>query len=223
MGAGERMANSLGDLTQQQAQATLVDTRWPSRQFRRWALLAPRRTWHRRGGKVLRACFPAASRRERLLTACGFAAPDHPDFDWITPSLAVGARIRPHYLLSIARAGVTCVVDTRSEAVDDANALAAHGILFLHLPTPDNTPLTPEQLREGAQWINARIADGHRILVHCENGIGRSGMTAVVALMASGMRAEEALRLAQKGRWQIAPNRRQVRRLAEIERAISAW
>lgn len=192
---------------------------WRFRQLSRWAITAPRRMMHRRARWLVRSFFPAGSHGERLLRAIGLHSLLQPDMSWVTPNLAVGGRVSPHHVEHIAGAGVTCIVDTRSEAADDKALLDRHGILFAHLPTPDNTPLTAEQLTAGGQWINERIAGGHAVLVHCENGIGRSVMLVVAALMMTGLSAEEALCRVQRARWQAAPNRSQIRRLFELERA----
>jgi len=109
-------------------------------------------------------------------------------------------------------------VDTRSEHQDDEAALAAHGIALLHLPTRDTHPLTLDELRRGAAWVNEQIADDRRVLIHCEHGVGRSVLLAAAALVASGMNAHEAISLIKRKRWQAAPNHRQMRRLQEFER-----
>jgi protein-tyrosine phosphatase len=127
--------------------------------------------------------------------------------------------VLPGDIPRLARTGITRVVDTRSEKKDDVEALAHEGIELLYLPTPDTFPLSVEQLRQGARWINEQIADGEKVLVHCEHGVGRSVLLTAAALVAGGMSATDAIELVQSKRWQAAPNHRQMVRLQEFERA----
>lgn len=190
------------------------------RGFARWLVLGGVRVLYRRWTRVAAHLFPEDSRRAALAEQMGIPLPDRLNMSWVTPTLAVGGRVLPQDIPRLAQAGVTAVVDTRSEHQDDEAALAANGIQFLYLPTPDTFPLSVEQLRQGADWINMQIAQGHRVLVHCEHGVGRSVLLTAAALVEQGMGAHEAIALVQRRRWQAAPNHRQMRRLQEFERAV---
>ena len=186
----------------------------------RWATMGGIRLLYRLWTRVAAHAFPEDSRRAAFATKLGIPLPDQLNMSWVTPSLAVGGRILPTDIPRLAARGVTRVVDTRSEYMDDKDALAAAGIELLYLPTPDTFPLALEQLREGADWINAQIAAGQRVLVHCEHGVGRSVLLAAAALVAQGMNAHDAMRRIQRRRWQASPNHRQMQRLQEFERAV---
>jgi protein tyrosine phosphatase (PTP) superfamily phosphohydrolase (DUF442 family) len=170
--------------------------------------------------RVAVALFPEDSARARWANAVGLPLPDQLNMSWITPQLAVGGRVRPEDIGRLARSGVTRVVDTRSEYQDDEAALGAEGIHLLYLPTPDTQPLSLEDLRRGAEWVNEQLADGQRVLIHCEHGVGRSVLLAAAALVAGGMSAHDAVALVQRRRWQAAPNHRQIVRLQAFEREI---
>ena len=139
---------------------------------------------------------------------------------WVTDSLSVGGRVRPQDIQRLAQAGVSAVVDTRSEHQDDPKQMAAEGIALLLLPTPDTYPLSIEQLQEGTAWVNQQIAQGKRVLIHCEHGVGRSVLLTAAVLVTQGMSADEALKLVQQRRWQAAPNHRQTKRLQEFEQVV---
>jgi protein tyrosine phosphatase (PTP) superfamily phosphohydrolase (DUF442 family) len=186
----------------------------------RWALTGMLRVLYRRWTRVAAALFPEDSARERWASQIGIPLPDRLNMSWVTPQLAVGGRVRPEDIGRLARSGVTRVVDTRSEHKDDETALAAEGIELLYLPTPDTQPLSLEDLQRGAAWINQQLADGERVLIHCEHGVGRSVLLTAAALVADGMSAHEAVTLVQRRRWQAAPNHRQLVRLQAFERAM---
>ena len=185
----------------------------------RWAIMGGVRLGYRWWTRLAVRLFPEDSRREAIASQLGVPLPDRLNMSWITPSLAVGGRVHPDDVHRLSTVGISRVVDTRSEHKDSESALAAEGITLLYLPAPDTTPLSLDQLREGSAWINAQIADGNRVLVHCEHGVGRSVLLAAAALVAKGMNAHDAITLIQRRRWQAAPNHRQVRRLQEFERA----
>lgn len=189
------------------------------RGFARWALTGGLRVFYRWWTRVAAALFPEQSARTDWAVSVGVPLPDRLNMSWVTPQLAVGGRIHPEDIGRLARSGVTCVVDTRSEYKDDEQALAAEGISLLYLPTPDTQPLTLADLQRGAEWVNQRLAHGDRVLIHCEHGVGRSVLLTAASLVADGMSAHEAVQLVQRRRWQAAPNHRQLVRLQEFERA----
>ena len=119
-----------------------------------------------------------------------------------------------------AHIGITHVVDTRSEYCDDVHALGREQIELLYLPTADTQPLTIEQLMQGAKWVNERLEQGGRVLIHCEHGVGRSVLLTCAVLVYDGMHGQDALQLVQVKRWQAAPIHRQVERLREFEKAL---
>lgn len=188
--------------------------------FVRWLLTGSIRVLYRLWTRIAVRAFPENSRRAAFATRIGISLPDRLNMSWITPHLVVGGRILPADIPRLAKTGITRVVDTRSEHQDDAQALAREGIEMLYLPAPDTHPLTVEQLTEGATWVNAQVAHGEKVLIHCEHGVGRSVLLTAAALVESGMNAHDAINLVQSKRWQAAPNHRQMRRLQEFERSV---
>ena len=186
----------------------------------RWFFTGIVRLLYRRWTRIAAFLFPEDSKTERLALALHIPLPDRLNMSWITTHLAVGGRIRPEDIKALAKAGVTHVVDTRSEHVDDVQALAKEHIELLHLPTPDTRPFTIEQMLQGSRWVQERIKQGGRVLLHCEHGVGRSALLACAVLVYDGMNAQDALQLVQHRRWQAAPNHRQVVRLREFESAV---
>ena len=188
----------------------------------RWVTTGIVRLSYRGWTRVAAFLFPEDSKAEKIAQALHIPLPDKLNMSWITTDLAVGGRVHPEDIKALAEAGVTHVVDTRSEHCDDAEALAKEHIELLHLPTADTKPLTNEQMFEGAEWVQERMKQGGRVLIHCEHGVGRSALLTCAVLVYNGMHANDALQLVQQKRWQAAPNHRQVRRLREFESAVGA-
>lgn len=188
----------------------------------RWFFTGIVRFLYRLWTRIAAHIFPEDSRMERLALALHIPLPDKLNMSWITHQLAVGGRVRYEDIYALARAGITHVVDTRAEHCDDAQAMAREHIELLHLPTLDTYPLTVEQLLQGSSWVQERIKQEGRVLIHCEHGVGRSVLLACAVLVYGGMKAQDALNLVQEKRWQAAPNQRQVARLEEFEAACLA-
>jgi protein-tyrosine phosphatase len=186
----------------------------------RWFFTGILRLLYRRWTRVAVRLFPEESRAESLARKLRVPLPDSLNMDWVTEHLAVGGRVHPEDIAALARAGVTHVIDTRSEYCDDAELMAREHIQLLYLPAPDTYPLTVAQLTDGARWAAERMKDGGRVLIHCEHGVGRSVLLTCAILVYSGMSASDSLQLVQQKRWQAAPNHRQILRLREFEDAV---
>ncbi|HLZ07030.1 MAG TPA: HAD-IA family hydrolase, partial [Chloroflexota bacterium] len=126
------------------------------------------------------------------------------DVAWVTRDLAVGGRVNPANLPRLKMMGIDSIVDLRVEESDDPDILAANELRFLHLPMTDGDPLTQEQLAEGSRWVATERAEGRRVLVHCQHGVGRSVMLVAATLMDGGMGAREALDYIKTRRPKIA-------------------
>jgi protein-tyrosine phosphatase len=133
------------------------------------------------------------------------------NFDWIGSHLAVGGKLCTGGEPVLAREhGVRAVVDLRDETCDDRRALAASGIAFLHLPTPDLMPVSQAMLDDGVGWTLGAVGRGDRVLIHCEHGIGRSAMLAACVLVAGGAEPIEAVRSLKQARAVVSPSPRQL-------------
>lgn len=144
-----------------------------------------------------------------------------PDLSWVTPELAVGGRVEPDAVAVLARAhGVRRVVDLRGEQRPDPEHFRAHGVEFLHLPTPDHHPLTPDLLRAGVEWVRGGLDRGHRVLVHCEHGIGRSILLTCCVLVSRGDSPLAALERVKRVREKASPSPAQLHSLLDW---AAAW
>jgi ADP-ribosyl-[dinitrogen reductase] hydrolase len=76
--------------------------------------------------------------------------------------------------------------------------VAAHGMDWTHLPIPDQGV---PQAAFDALWptvradIRARLDTGGSVILHCRGGLGRTGLVAALVLIATGIEANEAVRV----------------------------
>jgi protein-tyrosine phosphatase len=133
-----------------------------------------------------------------------------PNLSWIEPDLAVGGSFPCGKAASLAADhGVGAVVDLRAETCDNAAELSDCGLRFLHLPTPDTTGVTQDMLDVGVEFAGQAAADGLKVLIHCEHGIGRSATLALCLLAQRGVEPLAALAMAKGARALISPSQSQ--------------
>jgi protein-tyrosine phosphatase len=81
-----------------------------------------------------------------------------------------------------------------------------NGIRFLQFPIVDRS--VPEPRANTAQLIaklDTALAGGSKVVVHCRQGIGRSGLIAAGLLMARGLSPAEAMKRASAARGVAVP------------------
>jgi hypothetical protein len=140
-------------------------------------------------------------------------------FNWLTPTLAIGGEFASSDGARVLRDyGISHVVDLRGETCHDCLALRRAGITLLHLPTPDKCAIDPDQLRLGVDWVARAHADGRRVLVHCQYGIGRSALLALCVLVQQGFPPLEALILTKNAREVVSPSPDQLQRFILFSR-----
>jgi len=139
----------------------------------------------------------------------------------ITDQLVVGGSIPVRAYPRLKAMGVTGVIDLREEARDDEEALNQLGIELLYLPATDRYAASQEQLLRGTEWALERLDHGGQVYAHCKHGVGRGPLMGLAILVAQGYNAGEAMRIMRSGRWQAAPNDRQLEALVAFERTWS--
>jgi hypothetical protein len=144
-----------------------------------------------------------------------------PDLDFITDNLAVGGALRTdEQIQALPALGIGAVVDMRAESTDNVAELERQGIHFLRLPTIDWHPPTQDDLDAGVAWAMDEMAQGRKVLIHCQHGIGRSVILAAAVLVKQGRSWQDALEHIGGRRFGAAPHGDQVDALIEYARRL---
>lgn len=132
--------------------------------------------------------------------------------DW----LHVGGALPPDQYGRLRDAGITHVVDLREESVADVERLQHLGIARHHVPVPDNSPPTIEQLVNIGGHL-AKEGEGAATYVHCKGGFGRAATMAVGLLIARGIALDEAVQQVRDARPEMRLNDDQLAWLRQVE------
>lgn len=116
---------------------------------------------------------------------------------WINENMAVGAALPTSQLPFLAKEGVGCIVDVRSEYKDDEGLIRKLGLDFLHVGVDDRYSPTIEQLQKIFSFVKGQMAKGRKIFIHCQNGCGRSPLVAMAILIMQGTPTPEAVNIVE--------------------------
>jgi protein tyrosine phosphatase (PTP) superfamily phosphohydrolase (DUF442 family) len=142
----------------------------------------------------------------------GISGAPVPALSRITPQLYVGGQHNQRGWQKMQALGITAIVNMREAQFDDMQ----RGIAppdYLHLPTPDGTSPSLEQLEQGVAFISATLAKGGIIYIHCASGFHRAPTMAVAYLIATGVPVKDALAQIKKVRPFARPIRAQTQQL----------
>ncbi|MFH1742236.1 MAG: dual specificity protein phosphatase family protein [bacterium] len=89
--------------------------------------------------------------------------------------------------------GIGAIVSLTERPLNAA-LVRRHGFRFIHLPVPDMTPPTLQQVLEFLHFVTACKKEGRAVVVHCLGGSGRTGTFLASYLVHKGHDAESAIR-----------------------------
>lgn len=139
----------------------------------------------------------------------------------ITPQLYVGGQHHPRGWAKMQALGITAIVNLREAHYDDKmQGIAPESAHYLHLPTRDGTPPTMEQLHDGVAFIQAEIAQGGCVYIHCASGFHRAPTLATAYFISTGLTLDESLAKIKKVRPFARPIKSQKKQLAAFAAEI---
>lgn len=142
----------------------------------------------------------------------------------VTPSLYVGPQHRRNGRSALLQAGITHIVNMRSEFDDAAHGLTLEATTtrenYCYLPTSDDDAPSPAHLTKGITFIDGAIEDGGKVYIHCAAGVGRAPMMAAAYLISRGYSVDDALDLIRMTRPFIRLTPKQMTGLGQFEDSV---
>jgi protein-tyrosine phosphatase len=114
----------------------------------------------------------------------------------VVPGLLIGTRLAAGTEYRILE--VDAIVDLEDWEFAWTPPVPSGG-LYVCLPMDDGDDVDPK-VQELAGFIASLVTSGRRVLVHCTEGLNRSGVVVARALMDMGMTATEAIDLVRQRR-----------------------
>jgi len=119
-------------------------------------------------------------------------------FSWVRPELAglpkpggISGDLSKD-LAFLADEGVDLVISLTTTAISE-ESIREHGMEARHIPVPDGTAPTPEQIDTFVALVDEARAKDENVAVHCLAGKGRTGTMLAAWLIYGGQSAEEAI------------------------------
>jgi len=120
---------------------------------------------------------------------------------WVTPELSVGhAPLSYDDLDAIREEGVAAIVNLCGEYCDLHEIQQGSGFEVYYLPIPDECAPDIKEMENALTWVDNRILQGKKVLVHCRFGVGRTGTFVTAYLLKKGLDIKAASQLLKKTR-----------------------
>lgn len=104
--------------------------------------------------------------------------------DWLRDEIAEWKRVGVSAVVSLLERQEEQELDLQSEA----DEVRRYGLDFHSLPIPDrHVPRSEGALTQGLEKMDRTLGEGKNVLIHCRQGIGRSGLVATCLLVRKGM------------------------------------
>ena len=102
------------------------------------------------------------------------------------------------------------------DLTDEGREVKKSGMRFTSLPIPDRqTPGSESEVKATIEKLDADLSSGKNVVVHCRQGVGRSGLIGACLLITKGLSSGAALEAISAARGVTVPETPEQRRWVE--------
>jgi protein-tyrosine phosphatase len=139
--------------------------------------------------------------------------------DWLEEEMAGWRRSGIDTVLSLLTPEEEKDLDLKREA----HEAKAHGMKFASLPIPDRqVPNSESEVSAALDGIDADLSAEKNVVIHCRQGIGRTGLVAACLLVAKGQTPEDAVKTLSVARGNAVPETTEQRHWIDHYAAVLA-
>jgi protein-tyrosine phosphatase len=139
--------------------------------------------------------------------------------DWLEEEMAGWRRAGVDTVLSLLTPEEEQELDLKREA----DEVKARGMRFAALPIPDRqVPNSESEVSATLDRLDADLSAGKNVVVHCRQGIGRTGLVAACLLVTKGLSPEAAVKTLSAARGNPVPETAEQRRWIDHYAAVLA-
>ncbi len=123
------------------------------------------------------------------------------ELTWITEQLAAGyAPLSYDALDAIKARGIDAIVNLCGEYCDLHEIQQDSGFAVYYLPIADECAPDMGEMEKALAWLEHKLDLGHKALVHCRFGVGRTGTFVSAFLMRTGIDLKAAEKILKNTR-----------------------
>jgi protein-tyrosine phosphatase len=139
--------------------------------------------------------------------------------DWLEEEMASWRRAGIDTVLSL----LTPDEEQDLELKREAHEAKARGMKFASLPIPDRqVPNSESEVSATLDRLEADLSAGKNVVIHCRQGIGRTGLVAACLLVTKGLTSEAAVKTLSATRGNPVPETSEQRRWIDHYAAVLA-
>jgi protein-tyrosine phosphatase len=139
--------------------------------------------------------------------------------DWLEEEMDAWRRAGIDTVLSL----LTLEEEQDLDLLREAHEANARGMKFVSLPIPDRqVPNSESEVSATLDRLDADLAAGKNVVVHCRQGVGRTGLVAACLLVAKGLTPEVAVKTLSAARGAPVPETAEQRRWIDHYAAVLA-
>ena len=122
--------------------------------------------------------------------------------DWLKDEISTWKKAGINAVLSLLTPEEELELDLSDEAAD----ARAQGMEFFSFSIPDRqVPKSEAKLAEALEKVGAALSVGKNVVVHCRQGVGRSGLVAACLLVRNGLSPGAAVEMVSAARGTSVP------------------